>query len=253
MTLPGQWLLYKDCHPRSSCRAGFRWFPWISGLTRYKVDPELKQDKRVQPRPHVVHHDACSSRQLFQTAQGERLHYVKATKEYKTGKKVFPIERNTEQRNQLARHLVDHHKAGVFAPALPRHHGRSWNAEQRDGRRQSHAGTEHPARRQPSRHRPPERNRDRRGPGARTRLQLPNAEERGHQPGKSRLVSGGSVHVRPAYVIDQASATPSGPHLYSLSLAAIKVPANGSALIPVPRSRSVGAAPRISRTKSLIS
>src|ERR1041385_8077785 len=58
------------------------------------MQPYLKQGKRVKPGANVIHHDSGSPRQRFQAAQRERLHYVKATKEYKTRQHVFPMQRH---------------------------------------------------------------------------------------------------------------------------------------------------------------
>lgn len=92
-------------------------------LTRYKVLPNLQQDKRVQPRSYIVQHDPGPSRQRLQTTQRKRLHYVKATKEYKTRQEVFPIEGNPNQRNHLPGNFVDNHKPRIFNAAFARYHG----------------------------------------------------------------------------------------------------------------------------------
>ena len=94
--------------------------------------PNLKQDKRVQPRPHIIHQDAGPSRQSFQTAQRKRLHYVKATKEYKTRQNVFPMQRNTYESDHLAGYLVDDDNPRILLAAFTRYRGRNGNAHQRD-------------------------------------------------------------------------------------------------------------------------
>ena len=101
---------------------------------RYKVQPYLKQGKRVKPGANVIHHDSGPTRQRFQAAQRERLHYVKATKEYKTRQHVFPIHRNCDQRDHLPGDFIDHDKSGVFDAAFARYHG---------GRRNANQGNEH--------------------------------------------------------------------------------------------------------------
>lgn len=104
---------------------------------RYKMQPYLKQGKRVKPCANVIHHDSGPTRQRFQAAQRERLHYVKATKEYKTRQHVFPIHRNGNQRNHLAGDFINHNESGVFYTALSRYHGGGRNADQghKDGNR----------------------------------------------------------------------------------------------------------------------
>ena len=97
---------------------------------RYKVQPYLKQGKRVKPGANVIHHDSGPIRQRFQAAQRERLHYVKATKEYKTRQHVFPIHWNCDQRDHLAGDFIDYDKAGVFDPAFTRYYGGRRNADQ---------------------------------------------------------------------------------------------------------------------------
>ena len=99
---------------------------------RYKVQPYLKQGKRVKPGANVIHHDSGPTRQRFQAAQRERLHYVKATKEYKTRQHVFPIYRNCDQRDHLAGDFINHHEPGVFNSAFPRYHSGGRNPDQCD-------------------------------------------------------------------------------------------------------------------------
>src|ERR1041385_1247253 len=98
-------------------------FPWRCGLTRYKVQPYLKQGKRVKPGANVIHHDSSSPRQRFQAAQRKRLHYVKATKEYKTRQHVFPIHRNSDQRDHLPCNFINHYEPRVFDAAFTCYHG----------------------------------------------------------------------------------------------------------------------------------
>src|SRR5260370_1066391 len=63
--------------------------------SRHKIKVGLQQGQRVEPCSYIVHHDAGSLGELFQTPQGKRFHDVEYTKEYKTGQQVFPMQRNT--------------------------------------------------------------------------------------------------------------------------------------------------------------
>ena len=87
------------------------------------MQPYLKQGKRVKPCANVIHHDSGPTRQCFKAAQRERLHYVKATKEYKTRQHVFPIHRDGDQRDHLAGDFIDDHESRIFDAAFTRDHG----------------------------------------------------------------------------------------------------------------------------------
>jgi hypothetical protein len=107
---------------------------------RYKVQPYLKQGKRVKPGANVIHHDSGPTRQRFQASQRERLHYVKATKEYKTRQHVFPIHRNRDQRDHLPGNFIDYDKSGVFYSAFSGNYGGWWNAYQGNQHRNDDSG-----------------------------------------------------------------------------------------------------------------
>src|ERR1041385_2519988 len=160
-------------------------FPWRCGLTRYKVQPYLKQGKRVKPSANVIHHDSSPSRQRFQASQRERLHYVKATKEYKTRQHVFPMQRHGDQSDHLAGNFVDHDKSWVFDAAFARHHGGWRNADHGDEGGNDQRRDSKPSRREPVGGAPPEQNRNDSCPRPGARLQVTNAEESGYEPGNT--------------------------------------------------------------------
>src|SRR5215472_14294459 len=107
-------------------------------LARYQVQPNLKQDKRIDARSHIVHHNAKSARKSLQAAKWKWLDDVEATKKYKTRQQVFPNKGHGDERDHLSGYLIDDHEAGICASTLFFYdRGRS-NAEQGDRQRRSY-------------------------------------------------------------------------------------------------------------------
>ena len=63
---------------------------------------------------NIIEHDPGAFWQSFQLSDGRRLEDVEDSKKYKTGKKTFPCQRDTDQCDELPGNLVDHHKTGIF-------------------------------------------------------------------------------------------------------------------------------------------
>ena len=63
--------------------------------------------KRIKSRSQVIHHNASALRQPFQSPNGKRLPNIEDTKEYKAREKSFPSQRDSDERNQLPRNLIN--------------------------------------------------------------------------------------------------------------------------------------------------
>ena len=74
----------------------------------------MHTDQCVQSRSQVIHHDSEPFRQPLQLTHRRRLQDIEDTKKYKAGKKAFPAEGNSDQRDQLSGNLINYDKLRIF-------------------------------------------------------------------------------------------------------------------------------------------
>src|ERR1700679_3312723 len=89
----------------------------------------LRQKQREEAGGDVIQHDAGVSGEAFKLADRRRLEDVEDAEEKQRNRRVAPVNRNRDQRNQLPRNLVDNDVAGVFAAGLAGDNGGCGNAD----------------------------------------------------------------------------------------------------------------------------
>src|ERR1043166_9493256 len=89
----------------------------------------MQQGKRIQAGPNVIEHDAPSARQFFDLAQRRRLQNIESSKKYKTGERILPLRRNSDEGDELARDFVYDHETWVNNARFPRDDRRKGNAK----------------------------------------------------------------------------------------------------------------------------
>src|SRR5215467_9497887 len=94
------------------------------------MQPNLKQDQRIDSCPHIVHHNSSSTRKSLQATKRKWLSDIEPTKEYKTGQKVFPIQRNSDESDHLSCYFINYDKSGIVVSALSGHNRGRWNTQQ---------------------------------------------------------------------------------------------------------------------------
>src|SRR5437660_6069768 len=67
----------------------------------------LQHGQAVDPRTHVIDHDAYSFRETFEMAYRRRLHDIEPSKKYKAEQQRFPCYRCRDKRDELTGNLVD--------------------------------------------------------------------------------------------------------------------------------------------------
>src|SRR5215469_16407058 len=182
--------------PSAFLRRGVSEVPMkVDDSPRHKIKVGLQQNQRVKSCSYVVHHDTGSPRQLFQAAQGKRFHNVEYTKEYKTGKQVFPMRRNTYEGNHLAGNLVDHHETRILAATFSSDHSRRRNPKQRNSNCHRHPNRRQPRRRDDPARAPPQQDHDGCSVCPRPRSQETHAEEGCNEPRAWRFAGRRRPHV----------------------------------------------------------
>jgi hypothetical protein len=68
----------------------------------------------VQPGCQVVYYDSDAFRQSLQLSHRRRLHNIEDTEKYKAREKSFPSQRDSNQRDQLTGHFVNHDKLWIL-------------------------------------------------------------------------------------------------------------------------------------------
>ncbi len=74
----------------------------------------MHQRERIHSRSQIVHHDAGAFGQPLQSADRKRLPHIEDTEEYKAGKKSFPSEGDSDQRDELAGDFIDDDELRIF-------------------------------------------------------------------------------------------------------------------------------------------
>jgi hypothetical protein len=92
----------------------------------------LHYGQRVKSRRDIVEHDSYAFGKVLQLSHRGRLDDVKDSKKYKTGKKSFPCERDSDQCNHLARDFVNHDELRIFGLCSAGHAGCGRNSHKRD-------------------------------------------------------------------------------------------------------------------------
>ena len=65
-------------------------------------------------RRHIVKYDSSALGKSLQLPYGRRLKDIEGSKKYKTRKKSFPCQRNSDQRDELSSNFVDDHELGIL-------------------------------------------------------------------------------------------------------------------------------------------
>jgi hypothetical protein len=86
---------------------------------------DLHTSQGVKTGSHVVKHDAHAFAKMFKVAQGRRLYDIEPAKKYKAQQQRFPRGWYRDEGNELARHLVNHNKLGIFDSSGPANAGSS--------------------------------------------------------------------------------------------------------------------------------
>src|SRR5215471_3698329 len=146
------------------------------------MQPDLKQDKRIDSCSHIVHHNSSSARKSFQASKRKWLSDIEPTKEYKTGQKVFPIERNGNESDHLSCHFINNNKSGIIVSALSGHYRGRRNTQQRNDCRSDYFDWDQPPLRDQMRCSPPAQDSDCRRVCARTRTEITNTKKGGDEP-----------------------------------------------------------------------
>src|SRR3954454_673132 len=121
-----------------------------------EVSRQLHQREGIQSGADVVEHDSRAFRQVFEPAQRERLSDVEDSKQYKCGQHRLPIERSTDERNQLAGNFVDDHDGGIALSQSARDARGGGNTDEDDSYRADDSRDEAMARRGVTRESEPE-------------------------------------------------------------------------------------------------
>ena len=84
-------------------------------------NPQMQQrcyTQSIQPGGHIIEDDAPAFGQPFKLADGKGLGDVEKAKQNQRNQRVAPVGEAAKQRDPLAGHFVDDHKAGILATAL---------------------------------------------------------------------------------------------------------------------------------------
>jgi hypothetical protein len=155
------------------------------------MQQKMHAKKSVKPGRNIIQHDAGARRQPFQPPYRRRLNDIETTEEYKTRKESFPRQRGRNQRDELARNLIDHDRlrilhAGSACNLRCRRHAHQRNqCCQRDRHRDTQRCTKRMSQRSPENH-----GRSRR-PTPRPRPQPTHAEKSGNECSPERTAWAG--------------------------------------------------------------
>ena len=70
--------------------------------------------ERIKSRSQVIYYDAGALGQPLQPPNRKRLPNIEDTKEYKAREKSFPSQRDSDERNQLSRDLINDDELGIL-------------------------------------------------------------------------------------------------------------------------------------------
>src|SRR5260370_21378856 len=97
-----------------------------------EVNQHLHDDVGINPGAQIVEHDAAASGQFFQLPQRRWLQDIESPKKYKTPQNILPTQGHSDERDELAGNLINHHLAGVGDAAFTAHDRRDRYADHAD-------------------------------------------------------------------------------------------------------------------------
>ena len=97
------------------------WSINVDSLSRQKAVAQqyVHDGQSIQPRSHVVDHDAGAFRKTFEAPDRGRLRDIERSKKYKAQQQRFPRHGNPDQCDELSGDFVNHHKLRILEAGRP--------------------------------------------------------------------------------------------------------------------------------------
>ena len=100
------------------------------------MQQEMHNSQRAEAGGNVIQHDSRAVRKRLQLSHRRRFYDIEDTEKYKAREKRFPCERHGDQRYQLTRYLINHHKLRILCSGASRDPCSRRNSDERDHRGQ---------------------------------------------------------------------------------------------------------------------
>ena len=81
----------------------------------------MHDGERINPRHHIVEHNAPTLRKRLQLTHRRRFDDIEGPEKYKARKKRFPTDRDRDQRDPLPSDFIDDDKLWIFGMGCASH------------------------------------------------------------------------------------------------------------------------------------